>query len=478
MISFFLKLPIRIKFALGSITILVVVSIFLLTYFQREQEHQALALVQSKVQNTSEMVALAVGIALNSNNFQAVHEALIWARQDANLSYILVEDNSGNDLANINKNNLSEDVREKITATGVVKIGKIMNAAIDIRFANYKYGKLILGYSLANVYQKIYDNLLKGILICLVILFFAVVLTLYFSNIITCHIRILRDAAYDFTKGKEDARVQINSTDEIGELSLAFNHMIETIQNNFKSLKRANLLLASEVSERKQAEDELRFSREQLRNLSNRLQSVREEEKSYIAREIHDELGQSLTALSMDLAWLEKKIPERDEAVVKKIESMELFIQNTVQTIHQIITELRPQILDVMGIMEALKWQTREFQKRTGIHCEIFSTQEEIDLDPDRSITLFRIYQESLTNVARHAEAKKVTSHFQVFPDRLELEVRDDGKGIPEDKVFSETSFGLLGMRERVLLWGGQVKIMGSLGIGTTVQVSIPLNKI
>jgi signal transduction histidine kinase len=208
------------------------------------------------------------------------------------------------------------------------------------------------------------------------------------------------------------------------------------------------------------------------------LQSVREEEKSHIAREIHDELGQTLTALSMDLAWLERKIPDQDESVVKKIKSMELFIQNTVQTIHQIITELRPQILDMMGIAEALKWQSGEFQKRTGIHCEIFSTPEEIELDPDRSITLFRIYQEALTNVARHAEAKKVTSHFQIFEERLELEVRDDGKGIPQDKVFSETSFGLLGMRERVLLWGGQVEIMGSLGIGTTVQVSIPLNKI
>ncbi len=155
MISFFLSLPIRIKFALGSITILVVVSIFLLTYFQREQEHQALALVQSKVQNTSEMLALAVGIALNSNNFQAVHEALIWARQDANLSYILVVDNSGNDLANINKNNLSEDFREKITATGIVKIGQIMNATIDIRFANNKYGKLMHDFSYSTVDNRV-----------------------------------------------------------------------------------------------------------------------------------------------------------------------------------------------------------------------------------------------------------------------------------------------------------------------------------
>lgn len=231
-----------------------------------------------------------------------------------------------------------------------------------------------------------------------------------------------------------------------------------------------------DITERKQAEDEFRNSREQLRNLSRKLQSAQEEERSRIAREIHDELGQALTALSLDLAWLERKLPQEQGPILNQIHSMIQFIDTTIERVQKIVTELRPQILDDLGLCDALKWQIKEFKKRTGIQCELTLNPKEIHLDPDRSTTIFRIYQEALTNVARHASASKVFASFKQIKNQLELEIRDNGKGIEEDQISNPKSLGLIGVYERALLLGGTVHIQGRPGKGTTITVRIPIN--
>ncbi|MFH1437810.1 MAG: PAS domain S-box protein [Pseudomonadota bacterium] len=235
------------------------------------------------------------------------------------------------------------------------------------------------------------------------------------------------------------------------------------------------LVHAEDITERKRAEEELRTSREQLRDLSAHTISVRETERTNIAREIHDELGQNLTALKMDLSWLAKKLPRTPKALIGKTRDMARLVNATIRTVRRVSTELRPGLLDDLGLAAAIEWQAGEFQKRTGIKCDLVVRPEEIVIDRDRSTAIFRIFQEALTNVARHAGAKKVTASLRKRAGNLVLKVEDNGKGITRKQVSDSKSFGLIGMRERAHFWGGKVTVRGAKGRGTTVAVSIPI---
>ena len=235
--------------------------------------------------------------------------------------------------------------------------------------------------------------------------------------------------------------------------------------------------IVENITERKRAENELKHSREQLRNLSAYLQSVREKERMNIAREIHDELGQALTALNMDLFWLNNKLPGEQKFLREKIKSMSGLVDKTIKTVQRISAELRPGLLDDLGLAAAIEWQAKEFQNRTGIKCEVSLYPEDIILSQDISVTIFRIFQEALTNVVRHANATWVKSSLSEKADKIELEVRDNGKGITEEQICNPKSFGLIGIRERAHLLGGEVKIIGIRDKGTTIIVTVPLNK-
>ena len=231
----------------------------------------------------------------------------------------------------------------------------------------------------------------------------------------------------------------------------------------------------TDITDRKQAEEELMYSREQLRNLADHLQSVREDERKNIAREIHDDLGQALTGLKMDLSWLAKKVPDNEKGLLDKIQSMSELTSTTIKTVQRISTELRPGLLDDLGLVAAIEWQIEDFQKRTGIRCKLTVNPEDITVDDRRSTALFRILQETLTNVTRHAQATRVQVSLQEKDGNLELRVRDNGIGIKKEQVSNSTSFGLIGIKERVHLWGGEVKISGRPGKGTTVVVRMPI---
>jgi signal transduction histidine kinase len=219
--------------------------------------------------------------------------------------------------------------------------------------------------------------------------------------------------------------------------------------------------------------ERLRESEDKLRRLAAHLISIREEERAHIAREIHDELGQVLTGLKMEVTWLAKRL--REKALVEKTDSMCQLIDSTVQTVRKIATGLRPEMLDDMGLVAAVAWQAKEFQKRTGIRCRINLLPESTKLDIDVSTTMFRIFQEILTNVARHSRATRVDIDLALEGERLQLEVQDNGVGIGDSELHGRKSLGLLGMQERALLFGGEVHVTGSPGQGTTVAVSIPI---
>jgi signal transduction histidine kinase len=220
--------------------------------------------------------------------------------------------------------------------------------------------------------------------------------------------------------------------------------------------------------------ERLKESEEKLRRLAAHLISVREEERAHIAREIHDELGQVLTGLKMEVTWLAKRL--REKPLIEKTDSMCKLIDTTVQTVRKIATGLRPEMLDDMGLIAAVGWQAKEFQKRTGIRCRA-KLPPEVKFDIDISTTMFRIFQEILTNVARHSRATRVDIELSVNEDRVALEVTDNGVGIADTDVTGKKSLGLLGMNERALLFGGEVRITGTPGHGTRVSVSIPMKQ-
>ncbi len=227
------------------------------------------------------------------------------------------------------------------------------------------------------------------------------------------------------------------------------------------------------VLERKRAEEEVRHSHEQLRDLYHRLELVREEERTRMSREIHDELAQALTALKMEISLLDKKLDKNNSSLRSYTQMMLEILDTTIQAGKKLVMDLRPPILDDFGLPEAIEWQAIEFENRTGIQCDIDFGENYLTLDKDRSTTLFRIFQETLTNVTRHAKADKINISLKGCNGSVTLQVRDNGIGISKNQINNLRSLGLLGIRERALVWGGKVDILGVPNQGTTITINL-----
>lgn len=287
------------------------------------------------------------------------------------------------------------------------------------------------------------------------------------------HALAIRDADGKLT-GFQGTTIDITERKHAQDaLRKAHDELERRVAERTADLAKTNEALQTEVVERKRIE-------ETLRALSANLQRVREEERTRIAREIHDDLGQTLTALMMDLSWLEDKLSKpRDvnarNLLLDKIEAMSKLVGMTMDTVRTIAAELRPGVLDELGLKAAIEWQAKDFQKRTGIVCNFVTDLEDVTLDRTRATAVFRILQESLTNVLRHAKANVVTLTLEKGNDELVLKVEDDGTGITDAELADTRSLGILGMRERAGMVGGAVDMMRVNGGGTRVTVRTPL---
>jgi two-component system, NarL family, sensor histidine kinase UhpB len=230
--------------------------------------------------------------------------------------------------------------------------------------------------------------------------------------------------------------------------------------------------IASDVTREKRAELEIRESREQLRQLSTHVERVKESERSRIAREIHDDIGGTLTAVKLDLAWLGGKLGE-NEPLTEKIRALQQHLDSALRSSIRIARDLRPSLLDY-GIVPAIEWQLGDFRNRMGITCELDCPHEDIDLNPDLATAVFRIFQEALTNIAKHANASTVNVKFAVTDRTVALQVRDNGVGLENGALAKPDSFGLRGMRERVAELRGTLQISGSADTGTTLVLDLP----
>jgi signal transduction histidine kinase len=276
-------------------------------------------------------------------------------------------------------------------------------------------------------------------------------------------VKAMAKASRRLAAGEMSARTGLKYGDgELGQLAKNFDEMA--------------IALEQRQAERELAEMELKRSQELFRNLSTHLQVVREEERTRIARKIHDDMGQALTALKIDLTWLNKKLTDAQPLIREKLQSMVTLINETIETVHNLSEDLRPGILDDFGLSAAIEWQAEEFQKRTGIECRINLASDESNLSKEKSTNLFRIVQESLTNVIRHANATKVEINLSEKDGILLLEVADNGKGITKAAVTNPKSFGLIGIKERVHSLGGEVDISGTPNAGTRLKVKMPIS--
>jgi len=254
-----------------------------------------------------------------------------------------------------------------------------------------------------------------------------------------------------------------------GEISL-----LETLADDISFAIEAN----NYESQRKKIEKKLKISEEQLKKLSAHLQTVREEERSHIAHELHDEIGQLLTVLKMKISWLKNRFKKNQKPVLAKIDKITELIDQVIQTTKRISTELRPVMLDHFGVEAAIEWQAEKFEEQTGIKCDIILPKNKIALDSERSITIFRIWQEVLTNVYRHAKATNIKLILQDKKNKLILKIQDNGKGIKEKEFSNPNTFGLLGIQERINFFDGEIKIKGLKDKGTSIIITLPKTKV
>lgn len=240
-----------------------------------------------------------------------------------------------------------------------------------------------------------------------------------------------------------------------------------------KAIKRA-IEKKNTEKEKERISIELIESQIQLRKLVNEIQVAREVERAHIAREIHDELGQELTALKMDVGWVIHKQDVSNDTVIKKLNGMLLLCDGIIDTVRRLSSDLRPAIIDDLGLIAALEWKCNDFEGKTGIPCQFISSMKERKFENHFSINAFRILQETLTNVSRHAAANSVTVTVSENETELLLEVTDNGKGINNENIKSGKTLGIAGMRERAALLGGELTITGTPNKGTITKLTLP----
>jgi len=278
-----------------------------------------------------------------------------------------------------------------------------------------------------------------------------------------CHLRDV-SATQEKVVGEIDIRCASGEVRHVSVASVA----IGSVNDQDRACRTALI----DITEHQQSEDQLKQSRELLRELSAHHESVREEERKRIAREVHDELGQKLTALQLEASMLAINFGKGNPRLSEKIRSLLKLIDSTMEAVRTIASDLRPAVLD-LGLVAAIEWQLQDFEERSGIHCELVLGDPEVQLDDRRATAIFRILQEALTNVTRHANATEVKVTLMEEGGLVRLTVRDNGTGIVQDSLKQAKKFGISGIRERVLMLGGDVSIAGEPGTGTELSVSI-----
>jgi signal transduction histidine kinase len=348
-----------------------------------------------------------------------------------------------------------EGTMRSVSLDGTVRLW----AYVPIHVANRTAAYVAVGIPSDQAYAKLRHNITRSsVLLLLTSLLIAGVAWIVADALVLKRLHSLIFQARRLTDGDLSARTgRPSSTDELGHLERAFDEMARSLQAN---------------------SDELRSTVQELRHLAHRLQTVREDERSLVASEVNEDIGQALAGLKLGLSDLRTRLLPQTDArcseAVGQIDDLSHQIDSALQTVRRIATWLRPAILDTLGLVPALEWQARDFQIRSGLPCSFQCSFDELPLSSVCSTAVFRVFQEALSNVAAHARASQVTARFDLVGSRLRLTVQDDGDGMPPERLAATDSFGISSMRERATALGGNVEIQSALGEGTIVRLLLP----
>jgi signal transduction histidine kinase len=427
-----MKFRARLALAMGALILLIAIAISV--YVPMKLEDEAMTLIGQKAETLAELTAFTIHPAIYFNDRAALEEALSGARRDRDVAYIIVTGANGQ--------RFSEFHPERATTHGLYEVMK------PIRDGDREIARLYVGLSLARLRREVMQMRVAIGALSTLILGAGLLAVALISNVLTRPLRHVAAGALQIAAGDLAHRVPEGQpgrrNDEIGQLATSFNDM------------------ATRVAERDAS----------LRHLSKRMLSIQEQERVRIAREVHDELGQALTAMKIDIQQLAKREP----SLAEPLGAISRAVDNTVELVRRIATDLRPAILDDLGVTAALEQQLRRLRENTGMQTTL-TVAEEPALDMLTGVTLYRIAQEGLANVIRHAEATEVEVSLAIENDAAVLEIRDNGRGMSREQITSAHSLGLLGMRERAELLGGSVVIESREDEGTCIRATLPFGK-
>ena len=367
------------------------------------------------------------------------------------------------------------------------------NIHAPIIVSEARLGTVLLGYSYTAVEQEIAKAQKQIFFIGLATIIIGGGISYLLATFISLPIKRITDAMEKVSAGKLDTVLQIERNDEIGTLAKSFNQMSEDlavhqkhlevlVEARTEALSNANKQLHQEINERLRAEKDLKQSQEQLRDLAAHLQSIREEERTEIAREIHDELGQALTAIDFDIAAMEEALmPRLDPVVEQRLTRVKSLLSDVDERVSAMALNLRPPMLDDLGLIPALRWYVGRYVDRVDVKVDLEASGLSERLPQETETVLYRIVQEALTNVAKHAQASRVSIHLECGVSSVTVTIRDDGLGFDTEGVAdlqpSRQGIGLLGMQERAASLGGGLSIESRPGEGTRLTIEVPLRE-
>jgi len=434
-------LSFRVRLALTMSALILVIAAALYLYLPRKLEDEAIALISHKAETLAQLTAFTIHPAIYFHDRAALEEALSGTRRDKDVAYVIVRDPSGKTLASVHP---QRGPGQGTTGRGVSRDGTLYEVMMPIRDGGRELARLHIGMSLTRLNRELAEMRIAIGLVSAFILAAGLAAAALVSNLLTRPLREVAAGARRLAAGELGHRVPEGRGDEIGQLAATFNDM------------------AARIAERDAS----------LRQLSKRLLSVQEQERVRIAREVHDELGQALTAMKIDLQQLGTRHRELQEPLA----GIARTIDDTVDIVRRIAADLRPAILDDLGITAALEQQLRRLRECTGIRTTL-TVAEEPEIDTLTGATFYRITQEALANVVRHAAATEVEISLVLEPGGAVLTIRDNGRGMAPEKATDPQSLGLLGIRERAELLGGSVIIDSFPEKGTMVVATLPLSR-
>ncbi len=440
----------RLALTMGALILLIAPAISI--YVPRKLEQEAIALIAHKADTLMQLTAFTINPALYFQDRAALDEALSGARNDKDVAYVVVADPEGRVLSAFHREHATEAALARRVAGGRLSHDRsLYEAMTPIRDGDRVLAQLHVGISLARLQKQVRRMRIAIGAWSVLILTAGLVAVVFISNVLTRPLRHVAEGAARIAAGEFGQRVPVGRGDEIGQVAASLNEM------------------AANVAER---DASLRKSRDQLRELSKRLLTIQEQERIRIAREVHDELGQALTAMKIDLQQIARRHAALEEPLVPVAHTIDLIVD----LVRRIAGDLRPAILDDLGVSAALEQQLRRLRESSGISTSL-KVSEEPELDMLTEATLYRIAKEALANVVRHAGASQVEVSLGTRGGAAVLEIRDDGRGITHEEASGPRSLGLLGIRERAELLGGSMTIEGRPGEGTVLTVTLPIMK-